>query len=66
MSMGFFRRKMGRPSHATFERGMIAFPIDDYAALYDAANIVSGIQHQGERVADLMEIASQRGLLHDR
>ena len=66
MSMGFFRRKMGRPSHATFERGMIAFPIDDYAALYDAANIVNGIQHQGERIADLMEIASQRGLIHDR
>lgn len=66
MSMGFFRRKTSLPCHVTFERGMIAFPIDGYAALCDAANIVGGVQRQGERIADLMEIASQRGLRHDR
>ena len=46
------------------ERGVCAFPVENYVALQDAANIVCILKRQQkENIADLTEIAMNRGLI---
>lgn len=61
-----FHRFRGREAESlqNFERGVQAFPIQDYQSLLDAGNIVSIIQRYQEKCfMDLHEIAWHRGFI---
>lgn len=61
-----FHRLLGQESESVqhFERGVQAFPIQDYQSLLDAGSIVSIIQrYQEKSFMDLHEIAWHRGFI---
>ena len=54
----------GKSGNFLLGRGIICFPIKDEKDLLDAGNITRLIEeHQGENIADLREIAQNRGFL---